>query len=288
MIFFLTPSYISLISIQPYHSPEYSFIFVPNPFQNVMHILYPTNTSTYVLDLLLDNPIQAAFYPKNTNLTYGMDKNASNYWAVMPVSTGVAFLDMHKVVLAFERKQYLMTSKNVNIVPYSTGNSSRVIVMGGDYLISETYTSTLDGDDDNPTSGDPSGVVIINARTQTVHRTLTDVAVGAREFLWVPIHTDELSYQVGLLSAEISSLTAMVASLNSQVSSLNSNQKDYHAAKRTATDGVVLGAISLVISLVLATVVLYAIISLRSIAASKGQRVNLHSEGSAGEAGGTV
>ena len=260
-------------------------MFAVNPVQDVMHIMYPTNTTTYVLDLLLDNPIQVAFYPKNTDLTYGSDKNASNYWAVMPVSTGVAFLDMHKVVLAFERKQYLMTSKDVNIVPYSTGNSSRLIVMGGDYLISETYTSTLDGDDDNPTSGDPSGVVIINAKTQTVHRTLTGVAVGAREFLWVPILTDELSYQVGLLSAEISSLEALVQSLSSQLSTLSDDHTKYRATERTATDGVVLGAISLVVSFVLATAVLYAIISLRSIAAGRGQqRVNMNSEGSAGEA----
>ena len=228
----------------------------------------PTTTTTKIVEILLPNPGLPNFFAKNADITYGLDRNASNYIAVVPVSSGLALIDMHAVVLAFAAGSTMLPSSAATIITYATGGTSRTIEVGGGYAISASYSSTTA----------TSGLAIINLKSKTV-RYLKGVCPGASKFQWAPYFADELDNQLTSLSdtivastystnTSIESISAALASLKEQLQALQENSPTHYdkTSRKDGEAGIIIGSIALCFSL--ASVVLAFVLTMHPAGAT--------------------
>ena len=218
-----------------------------NTANNVVHFTLPlASGATKILDMELPGPTVPKFYAKNPSIQYGVDKNASNYVAIIPITTGLAFVDMNAIIQGFASGLNYLPATFASIVTYATGGTARTVANGGDYVIGASYSS----------STVVNGIAIINVRTRTV-RYLPNVAPAASRFLWAPRFSDEIVHKVQNLAAVVdaqnSQLTAKIAALQVQPTSTvqSTEPSQYEKDSRSnATTGIILGSIALVCSVV--------------------------------------
>ena len=204
----------------------------------------PNGGATKVLEIELPGPAKPMYYAKDPSIQYGVDKNPSNYVAMIPVKTGLAFIDMSAIVGGFASGQNYLPASTASIVTYNNGGTARTMGHGGDYAIGASYAS----------STTTNGIAIINVRTRTVQY-LNNVAPGASKFLWAPIFNDEVINAVQKLSSVVNAnttqLVGMVQALQAQVASLkmaSTNTNDDKATRDKAFNGIVIGSVALAIS----------------------------------------
>lgn len=232
---------------QVVHSPEYTFLLVANTALNVLHFLKPTNTTTLVIDMPLDAPGVAQFYPKDSSIVFGTDSNASNYWACIPVKDGVAFIDMHTVVKAFAAGLQSLPASAASVVTYNNYGGGRTILRGGDYIIAASYASATT----------TKGLIFINIKTRAVSF-MDGVALGASKFVYVPSHTDEVQYTVTQLAQTqldtvdfLANMTGLVKLLQTEITALkNDNPTSYEEnTRKNAGQSFSIGVAAIVLSL---------------------------------------
>lgn len=216
---------------QPYRSPENTFIIVPNKNLNMLHILQPTSTTTNIVELALNKPGNIEFWPKDSSITFQLDKNASNYLMVIPVSTGVAFLDMSYVVKAFAQGLTTISNSSIIIVPVSTGGTSRTIVRGNNYIMTPVYSP----------SGSAINVAVIDIKLKKIVHNIP--IASALKWLWVPIQSNELASQVTKLQSQLATFT-------SGTSSSHSHDVDKTDVQEMALQALIIGSIGLIFAFV--------------------------------------
>ena len=144
------------------------------------------------------------FWPKDSSITFGVDPNPGNYWAVMALessdeNSGLAFLDMDLVVKGFASSLTTLDKSVVQYVKVGAGNLYRPMKRGNDYIVTPTkYDSNLKR---------YTQLAIVNARTRAV--TTTSLA-GTSKILWVP--TFQSSW-----SSSFDSLSKAVAEQNDKI-----------------------------------------------------------------------
>ena len=216
---------------------------------------------TKVLDLNLTGPGLPMWYAKDPSIQYGIEANASNYVAMIPVPNGLAFIDMRVIVDAFATGVTYLPSTTASIVSYTNGGAARTMDHGGDYVIGASYSS----------SSTTNGIAIINVRTRSV-KYIPNLVRGASKFLWVPIFSDEVINQVERLASVLDlnknvSVTAIteiqlaIASLTRKIEPLESHEHSHdETAHNDARNGIIIGSIAIcfsVISMVVALVLIF-------------------------------
>jgi hypothetical protein len=247
---------------QPTRSPEATFIVISNAKLNVVHFTLPmASGDTKVLDLSLTGPGLPMWYAKDPSIQYGIEANASNYVAMIPVPDGLAFIDMLAIVDAFANGVTYLPSSTASIVSYTNGGAARTMANGGDYAIGASYSS----------ASTINGIAIINVRTRSV-KYIPNLVRGASKFLWVPIFGDEVINQVERLASvldlnknvsvtAIAGLQLAIDSLNNKIEILGAHEHPHEeSAHNDARNGIIIGSIAIcfsVISMVVALVLLF-------------------------------
>jgi len=167
---------------QSYATPEEQFILCPSKNNNVLSIIKPVSGgSPLILEVEVNyKPGSVVFYPKDSSITFGVDPNPENYWAVIALessddNSGLAFLDMALVVQGFAKGSVLLDKTVVQYVKIGAGATYRPLKRGTDYIATPIYDSTVLG---------YTKLAIVNARTQTVSTVLP--LAGVAKILWVP------------------------------------------------------------------------------------------------------
>eukprot|EP01041_Mallomonas_annulata_P006659 gene6659-13478_t len=189
---------------EPVRSPDNNFIFVSNTNLNTLHIIRPrANAKAQVMDIPLSRPgALMKFYTKSST---GNVNDPSNYWAVIPVSTGVVFIDMANVVSQFAKSDYTLPSSMIGpTIAFATGGITPTIEFGFKYIIAATK------------NGANTGLIVIDTSTKSIYWTLPNIASRATRFQWVPIEMDEIDITIGAMSDSVYSI------LNTHTQSLTS------------------------------------------------------------------
>jgi hypothetical protein len=185
---------------QPYASPEEQFILCSNKNLNVLSIIKPVaGGSPLVLEVEVDyKPGSVVFWPKDSSITFGVDPNPGNYWAVMALESsdqngGLAILDMDLVFKAFAASQSILDKNVIQYVKLGAGNTYRPMKRGNDYIVTPTnYDSTLKR---------YTHLAIVNARTRTAVTTVS--LAGTSKILWVPTFQSSWSSSFDALSKAV-------------------------------------------------------------------------------------
>jgi hypothetical protein len=232
----------------PYASPDGTFILSANADLDVLSIIKPSPSSTganttQILEIpMTGGPGSILFVPKNTSVTYGDDTDPRDYYAVIGLgeqstSSGVAFLDMATVVAGFSAGLTELPSSSVEYVYVgaSPDSESRNVVRGMGYIVTAIYDTTL---------GKATKIAFIDETTRKLVKTMTigSGSENVQKLLFVPIHTDELTYQ---LTQAQSQLTAVQEQRHTNV-----------VSHRYSIYGIVIGSVALTIAVTLLTVLI--------------------------------
>ena len=183
---------------QPYASPEEQFILCANKNLNILSIIKPVaGSSPLVLEVEVNyKPGSIVFWPKDSSITFGVDPNPGNYWAVMALESpdengGLAFLDMDLVVKGFAASDSTLDKNVVQYVKLGAGKAYRPIKRGNDYIVTPIYDSILKR---------YTQLAIVNARTRAV---TTIPLAGTVKILWVPTFQSSWSSSFDALSKAV-------------------------------------------------------------------------------------
>lgn len=217
---------------QPYKSPEGTFMFVPNSALNVLHVLKPmADGTTLIREVAMQSPGNIVFWPKNSEIAFGLDANPSNYVLAVAVASGVSFLDLRVVVQAFATASGVIDPSSISTVAVEGTGGYRTLRRGHNYLcLGSSYSS----------DGVAGKLAIVNILTLTVK--YLDVA-KMQSIVWVPIQSTENT-------AMIKSLQAKVLSLSSMSASPTSSPTKSSNLSSLASNGTIVAAIAFVISIV--------------------------------------
>jgi len=190
---------------QAYASPEEQFILCPSKNNNVLSIIKPVSGgSPLILEVEVNyKPGSVVFYPKDSSITFGVDPNPGNYWAVVALessddNSGLAFLDMALVVQGFASGQTMLDKGVIQYVKVGGGSMYRPLKRGGDYIATPIYDTAVGG---------YTKLAIVNARSQSVATVLP--LSGVAKIIWVP------NLQAGWVSS-IASVQQAVVDQNSK------------------------------------------------------------------------
>ena len=214
---------------QPYHSPDNTFLFVPNKNLDILHILQPTSTTTNIVEVVLTSPGNIVFYPKNPDILYGTDKDPSNYIMALGCAEGVAFLEMSVVVDAFQKGVKTLSLSDFTIVATVTGGVSRTITRGYEYVVVPEYTGAV-----------TNRLAVVSFKTKNI-----------QSYIYTPN-----SLKVAFVPADAGQLKAQVAALTTLMSSSSMSQSHAHGDGDGSSTASILAVIAIVLSVITLTVVL--------------------------------
>jgi hypothetical protein len=215
---------------QPYHSPDSTYLFVPNKNLDVLHILQPTSTTTNIVEVALTSPGNIVFYPKNPDILYGTDKDPGNYIMALGYADGVAFLEMSVVVDAFQKGVKTLSLSDFTTAATVTGGVSRTITRGYEYVVIPEYTGTV-----------TNRLAVVSFKTKKIVSYIS--TPNSLKVAFVPTETGQLKAQVAALQSLISS------------SSLSSSAHS-HAESDSSSASSILAIIAIVLSVITLMVVL--------------------------------
>jgi len=170
---------------QAYASPEEQFILSTNKNLNVLSVIKPVAGGTpRKLEVEVSyKPGQVVFWPKDSSITFGVDPNPGNYWAVIALesddeNSGMAFLDMDLIVKGFAvspNQEFQELDKScIEYVKLGPGSMYRPMKRGNDYIATPVYDTT---------AKKYTSLAIVNAKTRAVTTiSLADTA----KIVWVP------------------------------------------------------------------------------------------------------
>ena len=184
---------------QSYATPEEQFILSTNKNLNVLSIIKPVaGGSPVILEVEVSyNPGSVVFWPKDSSITFGVDPNPGNYWAVVALeskddNSGLAFLDMDIVVKGFASGLSVLDKSTVEYVKLGPGNKYRPMKRGNDFIATPVYDITAEG---------YTKLAIVHARTRAV----TTIPLSkTSKILWVPSFQASWSSTVASLSKAVS------------------------------------------------------------------------------------
>jgi hypothetical protein len=180
---------------QPYHSPDNTYLFVPNKNLDILHILQPKEDgTTNIIDVPLLQPGNIVFYPKNANIEYGTDTNPSNYIMALGYASGVAFLEMSVVVNAFLKGATTLTIDDFTTVATATNGVSRTIVRGNDYVVIPEFQSG---------STVTTRLAVVSFKSKQIVSYIS--MPNSLKVAFVPIESSQLKQEVTALKTLISS-----------------------------------------------------------------------------------
>jgi hypothetical protein len=230
---------------QPYESPDGTFIIAANARMSTVSIIKPSSdgNTTQILELYVSGkPGSVLYVPKNTSVTYGDDKDPRNYYAFIGLgdqtsasTSGVAILDMADVVAGFTAGLTVLSNTSVEFLYFGASSSTenRIMSRGMGYVASPVYDTTL---------GKNTKVAFIDETTRKVTKTIT-INSGTdhiQKLLFVPIHTDELSYQL--------------TQAQSQLSTVQEQRHMNVVSHRYSIYGIVIGSVALALAVAALTV----------------------------------
>ena len=180
---------------QPYHSPDYKFLFVPNKNLDILHILQPdASGATNIIDVPMFKPGNIVFYPKNPDIVYGTDADPGNYIVALGYVDGVAFLEMSKVVDAFQKGSKTLTFSDFTTVATATNSVSRTIVRGNEYVVIPEYQTG---------ATTTSRLAVVSFKTQKI---VSYIAMpNSMKVAFVPIQASQLKSEMAAVKSLISS-----------------------------------------------------------------------------------
>ena len=183
---------------QSYATPEEQFILCPNKNLNVLSIIKPLAGGVpLILEVEVSyKPGSVVYWPKDSSITFGVDPNPGNYWAVMALESsdenaGLAFLDMDLVVKGFAAGKSLLDKSVIEYVKLGPGNVYRPLKRGSDYIATPIYDTTALG---------YTKLAIVNARTRAV---TTIPLLKTSKIIWVPIFQASWSGTIASLSKAV-------------------------------------------------------------------------------------
>jgi hypothetical protein len=193
---------------QIYATPEEQFLLVPNKNAKVLHILKPiSGGATEILEIDTAGYSFGAvtYFPKDSSITFGTDRNPGNYWAVIALedaseSSGVALLDMALVVAAFLSDTVSLPITALQFLAVGPGASGRFVERGSDYIATPIFA---------PGTTNAVSLGLVNLKTSTVQ---TVSFANAKRVVWVPIHTEEVAYKLTIQSAATTAAQTTAAS----------------------------------------------------------------------------
>lgn len=183
---------------QAYATPEEQFILSTNKKLNVLSILKPVaGGAPLILEVEVNyGPGTVVFWPKDSSITFGVDPNPGNYWAVIALegsddNAGLAFLDMAKVVQGFAAQAATLHNSVIEYVKLGPGSTYRPIKRGNDYIVTPIYDTAAAG---------YTKLAIVHARTRAV---TTIPLAGTAKILWVPTFQTNWSGSIAALSQAV-------------------------------------------------------------------------------------
>ena len=218
---------------QPYHSPDSTYLFVPNKNLGILHILQPTLTTTNIVEVVLSSPGNIVFYPKNPDIMYGTDKDPGNYIMALGYGEGVAFLEMSVVVNAFQKGAKTLSLSDFTTVATVTGGVSRTITRGHEYVVVPEYTGTV-----------TNRLAVVSFKTKKIESYIS--TPNSLKVAFVPTQAGQLKAQVVALK------TLMSGSSMSQSTHVRAASQDSSGtASILAIIAIVLSVITLMVVLLL-------------------------------------
>jgi hypothetical protein len=166
---------------QSYATPEEQFILSTNKNLNLLSIIKPVAGGVpLILEVEISyKPGAIVYWPKDSSITFGVDPNPGNYWAIVALESsdenaGLAFLDMDLVVKAFEAGLVMLDKSVIEYVNLGPGSLYRPLKRGNDYVATPIYDTTAKG---------YTKLAIVNARTRSV----TTISLSkTSKIIWVP------------------------------------------------------------------------------------------------------